>query len=423
MVYTYIVAALESLDFVVPTRLFPVVVAYLIALMSESAKHSLSYAAAVAGGHVARYSRLLSEHHEIAQIVLSRQARRALRKLAAKRTPLVPGAPWTVAIIVDATLHPRSSRHLQNAQRLSHGGGFVVGHQWTNIVLVIGDKTIPLPPIPFWTKAERRARKLADLTEHERVIAYLSELNLADLIGQYQPAEVVALMDSGYDDSDIVNAVVARGWDVVWALKTNRSIRTEAAYQRGERKGRRVDALFKAMRKQAPWHTIRPKAKGKNRRRRYRARCLTGRVKAVQRDLMLVCSEKSGRTKGRRYLACTRKAATIAQVILAYELRWRVESFHRAVKSRLGMTEAGLSSFDAIRAHVHWVYCAYILLEELQIEGISSLEDKQRAVSKELTAKPFRETIQALLKSRTQYGGVKRAERLAQAALQGGKVA
>jgi hypothetical protein len=177
------------------------------------------------------------------------------------------------------------------------------------------------------------------------------------------------------------------------------------------------------MRKQAPWHTIRPKAKSKKRRRRYRARCLIGRVKGVARDLRLVCSEKSGRTKGRRYLACSRTTAMVAQVVLAYEVRWRVESFHRTAKSRLGMTEAGLTSFDAINAHVHWVYCAYILLEDLHLAGATSLEDKQRRISRELAAAPHREVLGKIIGAHTQFGGPKRAQSIARAALQDAEVA
>jgi hypothetical protein len=195
MVYSYILAALECLG-EIPHRLLPAVSAYLITLMSEAAKHSLSHAAKVAGGSVARYSRLLSEHPELATTALSRQARRALHKIAKGRKPLVAGTPWTIAIIVDATLHPRSSRHLQNAQRLSHGDGFVVGHQWTNIVLVIGKRTIPLPPIPFWTKTERRRRKLPDLTEHELVAGRIAELDLAALVGDHTASEVAGKHDS-----------------------------------------------------------------------------------------------------------------------------------------------------------------------------------------------------------------------------------
>ena len=415
MVLTDVAKLFSALN-VVPVRLQGVSSNYVTALMSESAKHTLKYAATVMGGSVSSYSRLMTDHAGLAQQVLTRLGRRTLSCLG-RKLGMVPGTPWKIFIIVDATLHPRSSKHIQNSKSLSHGEGFIVGHQWTNLVVVIGARTVPLPPIPFWTKKELRERGFKHQTEHKRVIDYLADLDLLNLVGTYDPKEVVVMLDSGYDDKEIINAVLKRGWDAVWALKTNRGTMTEAAYQRGDRKTRRVDETFKAVRKQAPWETIRPKAKCKRERRRYRARGLTGRVKGIAHDLKLVCSEKSGRTKGRRYLACTRKSTTLAQVIRCYEIRWRVESFHRAVKSRLGMTEAGLSAFDAIQEHVQWVYCAYILLDDLEVGGANSMEDKQRAITKHLASRPFTETIRELAKTRTQFGGADRLQKLAAAAI------
>ena len=72
----------------------------------------------------------------------------------------------------------RSSLHVHNAQRFDHGQGFVVGHQWTNVVLTISEEIIPLPPIPFLSKNEGKRRKISYRTEHELVTEYLRQLNL-----------------------------------------------------------------------------------------------------------------------------------------------------------------------------------------------------------------------------------------------------
>lgn len=417
-IHTYIQASLACLD-ILPGRLVNVAIHYLAMLMSEASKHTLSYASQTSGLSVSSFSRFLMGHEDLAKLGLSRQARRTLKAIAAKeRRRLVPGELWTIGIIVDATLHPRSSRHIQNSQSLSHGKGFTIGHQWTNIVIVVNGRTVPLPPIPFFTKGERRRRKLKNKTEHDMVIERLTSLDLEELVGPYSSSEVVTLLDSGYDDKKIIKAIQSRGWTAVWSLKSNRSTLTNSEYQAGIHRGRRVDQLFRAVRKQAPWINIRPKANTKNRKRKYRARELTGRVAGIATDLKLVCSEKSGRTKGKRYLACTKSTATARTVVLCYEIRWRVETFHRTIKSRLGMTEAGLSSFDAISAHVHWVYCAYLLLEEMEVGSASSIEEKQRILSRQIAAAPLVETIAAIVATRTQYGGAQRAKKLAAAALE-----
>jgi hypothetical protein len=51
-------------------------------------------------------------------------------------------------MIIDSTLQHRASLHPENSKKFNHGKGYVIGHQWTNIVLIINDMLIPLRPIP-----------------------------------------------------------------------------------------------------------------------------------------------------------------------------------------------------------------------------------------------------------------------------------
>jgi hypothetical protein len=76
-----------------------------------------------------------------------------------------------------------------------NGKGYVIGHQWTNIVLIINDILIPLPPIPFYSKRYCREHALAYHTEHERVVAYINTLDLDEYIGAHDPRDVLVLTD------------------------------------------------------------------------------------------------------------------------------------------------------------------------------------------------------------------------------------
>ena len=58
------------------------------------------------------------------------------------------------------------------------GKGYVIGHQWTTIVLVLGDILIPLKPIPFYSKGYCRTQGLTYHSEHQRVVDYLKALAL-----------------------------------------------------------------------------------------------------------------------------------------------------------------------------------------------------------------------------------------------------
>lgn len=400
----------------IPSRLQEVVAAYLLMLMLEGAKHTQTFAEAITNLDQSAFSRLLSGHQNLAIKSLQALAKATSSSLAKTRKPIVAGVDWTVALIIDATLHPRSSLHVHNAQRFNHGQGFVVGHQWTNVVLYISGRIVPLPPIPFWSKNECKRRGVEYKTEHERLKEYLEALNLAELIGPYDPEEIVVLGDAGYDAKKLQRAVVARGWDFVGALKVARGTKTTFEHETGKATWRRVDDLFWAARKQAPWKTVRVDVNGGKKRRKFRARKLVGRIKGIARDVALVCSEKSGGT-GRRYFACSRTNLDVGVIVRAYSKRWEVELFHRASKHQLGLLDAGVHTFDSLTAHVHWVYCAYLLLHELEITGADGLLDKQRRLTRLAHQAPWEERLRRIIAAKTQFGGAARQERLLVAAL------
>ena len=145
-----------------------------------------------------------------------------------RRSNGVNGLPWKIVIIIDSTLQHRASLHPENAKTFNHGKGYVIGHQWTNIVLVLGDMLMPLRPIPFYSKRYCQTHDLAYHSEHERVVAYLRTLDLEDDIGAYDRREVLVLADSGYDNKKIEKAIADKGWHFIIALSKTRSVKSEA---------------------------------------------------------------------------------------------------------------------------------------------------------------------------------------------------
>jgi len=343
----------------IPTRLQNVVPAYLMSLMRDTGRRSLTAAARFSGFSISQFSRLLSGHKELAVENLNRLARRRLKRLVGRRRRLVAGSPWKVAIIIDATLHKRSSRHLENAQRFNHGDGWVIGHQWTNIVLVINNETIPLPPLPFLTRRFSFLRGLVYKTEHKRILDFLAAWDWEGILPGVLASEVVVLMDSGYDNKKLETFIQAQGWSFVVSLKKSRAVQT------GRQGWQSVASLFQRTRKIGLWQTIR--MNGGKKRREFRVRTLTGFLKGVPLQVELVCSEKPNGE--RLFLACSREGTSLGAISRTYKIRWKVEIFHKEVKSFLGFEDAGLTSFDALEAHIHWVYCVYLLLLELAEEG------------------------------------------------------
>ena len=124
------------------------------------------------GLHKSQFSKVLKYHSNVAIYTLESLSKKQAKHVA-KALQKFKGLPWKIALIVDSTLQHRASLHRENAKRFNHGNGFVIGHQWTNIVLIINDMLIPLRPIPFYSQRYRQYDDLAYLREHDLVFDYL----------------------------------------------------------------------------------------------------------------------------------------------------------------------------------------------------------------------------------------------------------
>ena len=133
---------------------------------------------------------------------------------------------------------------------------------------------------------------------------------------------------------------------------------------------------------------------------------MEGRLKGVKANVTLVCSEKP-RKKGRKYLACSNPKISTGAIIRTYGKRWAVELFHKMTKSRLGMLDAGVEQFDSLVSHIHWVYCAYLILLNLALEKEVGMEQRLRMLQAETEQMPWRRHYQEVAAVTTQFGGLK----------------
>jgi hypothetical protein len=387
-------------------RIQNVCLCYLLCLMIETRKHSLKFATVLSGLNKSQFSRLLSNHADVAVHTLEALSKKQA-KIYAKVLKNVDHLPWKIVIIVDSTIQKRSSLHSENVQRFNHGKGFVIGHQWTNIVLIINGILIPLPPIAFHSKKYCRQHKLAYKTEHKLVVEYLNTLDLAHYIGPHSSKEVIVIADSGYDDKAIQKAICKRGWHFIIALKNKRSVKSPQQWLKTPRSSgwSQVAQFFKDQRRLA-WETVCLEANSKQQKRMdVRIRHTTGFLKAVGK-VQLVCSELKKRPDGRRkFLACSDLEAQPRQIVIGYRLRWGIELFHKAVKMHLGFEHVAAKHFCSVQAHVHWVYCAYILLHAHPpgvLESSLTIPEKQQNLKAVLANAKIANVLQQL----TQIGGV-----------------
>lgn len=391
-------------------RLERVCTSYLLFLMVVTTKHSLEEAARFSRLHTSQCSKMLKAHSNVAVYTLESLSKKHAKHVAKVRQKLQE-LPWHMAIVVESTLQHRASLHPENAKTFNHGQGCVVGHQWTNIVLILNDLLIPLRPIPFYSQRYCRDHALAYRTEHALVVEYLQQLNLEDSLGSYDPREVVVFTDSGYDNKKIQKAIADKHWHCIIALGKTRSVQsTMLSLTTPKSKQWCHIATFFRNHRRLKWQTIRLTTHGTKRKRmEFRTRDTIGYLRYVG-QVQLVCSEPRKRPDGRRkYFACNDMRVTARQIILGYRLRWAIELFHKTVKQHLGFEDVAPSGFDAVMSHVHWVYCAYILLH-MSPPGVppevKSIGDKQRKLQTCLEHKAKRCILQQL----SQIGGVQRYE-------------
>ena len=386
----------------VKSRLKKVCLCLVIFLMIEARKHSLQEAARFWGMNKSQFSRFLKKHSPLAVYTLDDLSKRQAKQFSKVLKWLAKGSlPWKIAILIDSTIQGRSTLHTDNAKRFNHGKGFVIGHQWTNIVLVINDLIIPLAPIAFHTKKYCRKNNLEYKTENVLVIEYINNLELADYIGNHNSKEVVVLADSGYDDKRIENAIVNKKWNFIIALNKTRSVKSERENANTPKsKGWTHIAEFFKTHRRPGWQTVRiPTNSSKRKRMEFRIRQIIGYLRHVGR-VQLICSEFKKRRNGRRkYLACNDLRVKPRQILIGYRLRWKIEIFHKEVKMFLGFQDVATTNFKSVISHVHWVYCAYILLHSHPPglpEHTTSLADKQRKIKEIIDSKEKARVIQLL---------------------------
>ena len=168
------------------TRIQTVCIAYILFLMvGLRNKKTLSEASRFSGLHESQFSRFLSKHFDFAA--------------------------------------------MENIHQFNHGKGFIIGHRWTNIGLIINNTVIPLPPIEFYTKKYCKDNNIEYVTENEAIIEYLKKLNLNEYICRHDPKKIVVMGDSAYGDKRIENIIKYKDkkWSFVMSLKKKRSVKSE----------------------------------------------------------------------------------------------------------------------------------------------------------------------------------------------------
>jgi len=99
-------------------------------------------------------------------------------------------------------------------------------------------------------------------------------------------------------------------------------------------------------------------------------------------------------------------------------MRWMIEIFHKEVKMFLGFEDVSPKWFESSVSHVHWVYCAYILMKYHIPDDkipLKSMAGGQIMVKKSIEIK----SLLCLKQLLTRINGVKELKSLIQKAIAG----
>jgi hypothetical protein len=276
-------------------------------------------------------------------------------------------------------------------------------------VIVINDQVVPLPPIPFFTKKESRKRKMTYKTEVKRIISYFKKLNLHEILGQHESSEIVFMMDSGYDAKELQNFILKQGWDLIASLKKTRTLLRSTK----PKKWINIHQYFCDGRRFS-WKSVRIKTySGKNKRwQHHKIKQREGFLKGVHRKMQLVCSKRT-HDKKNKYIACSNLKVDVKSILFGYKKRWLIELFHRDIKSYLGFEHAGVRKFNSLNSHVHWVYCSYNILKEMNPDG-TGIKEAQIILERKMKKRENKKVLQVL----TQINGQEKVKSLCRTVIQ-----
>jgi len=290
-------------------------------------------------------------------------------------------------------------------------GNEVVGHQWTNIGLLLQDRLIPLRPLPFESQRSCREHQRTSRTEPDRVVADSEPWNLEDASGAEEPRQVVVVTASGSDKKKRQTASAAQPWHGLLALGNTRSVPApiRALTTPKTKQWGHMATVFRPHRWRK-WPPMRRLTHGtKRKRREWRPRDTMGYLRSVGQGPW-VCSAPRKRPDGRRTSgACKDLSVTARQILLGDRLRWARELLQKTVKPSLGFEAGATRGCAAVMAPGHWVDGASLGLSMAPpgvTAGVTSLGDAQRQRQQLLANQEKRR----LLQKWTQIGGVQRSQ-------------
>jgi hypothetical protein len=209
---------------------------------------------------------------------------------------------------------------------------------------------------------ERTVRRLNRTRPPERRLHFVRKNHLArQILSELKPLlpgdfTVYVLFDTWYAAARSFKFIHRQGWHTICALKSNRKL-----------SGQRVDQRALAQRHQR--YTPLVVTAADDTKSTYLVRDLAGRLEDVPFDVRVLVSRRHYRDRHPAYFACTDLSLGLAQPLQWYAKRWGCETDNLYLKTRLGLGDFRVQSYEATDkwcavVHLSWTYVQWRLALE-----------------------------------------------------------
>lgn len=186
---------------------------------------------------------------------------------------------------------------------------------------------------------------------HYRSKYSLAREMLAALAALLPPGfQVYVLFDSWYASNKLLKFCRRKGWHVICALKSNRSLN-----------GKQVKQWNRDLKHRRYLKVRLPATEGKA--RRYLVRQLAGRLNKLPFDVCVFISKRHPRDQHPKYFLCSDVSLSAQAVLTIYQKRWPIEVDNFYLKQALGLGDFRVQSFEAVEK---WYATIFLALTYLQ---------------------------------------------------------
>ena len=203
---------------------------------------------------------------------------------------------------------------------------------------------------------EKTVRRINRQRGKGQRLKFRSKYRLArDMLAEIAPLlppdfQVYVLFDSWYSSAKLIKYCRRQDWHVIAGLKSNRCL-----------DGKKLSQWHQELR-----HTRYERANvpaADNSQTTYFVRTLQGRLNQVPFEVCVLISKRHPRSKAPAYFLCTDLSLSAQEALVWYRDRWPTEVDNFYLKTRLGLADYQMQSFEAIEKFHAIVFLALAYLQ------------------------------------------------------------